>query len=228
MADLSEIEEHLTAETLAELRAAKLVPGRPVIAVDADDTLVHFVGHLSRWMQGRGFRMKLESYQLEGSMFAIGSDDPLPFEDCIQLINDFFAAETRDQQALSGAVGALNRLCEVAQVIVLTNVPRHAAAARRENLVGLGLDYPVVINSGGKGRAMAWIARKAHAPTALIDDSSSQLESVAKHAPDAWRLHFAGTDHIARLYPTCAHAHRQVHDWAACEVALRDLMDLSD
>ena len=147
MTNLAEIEDGLSSETLAELRAAGVVAGRPVIAGDVDDTLVWFVDHLSRWMAGHGFEMRLDSYQLEGSMFRQGSEHPLPFEDCIQIINDFFRAETRTQQAVPGAVEALTELAEAAQIVILTNVPRHAALARRENLDALGFPYPLVMQS---------------------------------------------------------------------------------
>lgn len=226
MADLTEIEEGLEPLTLAELRALPLTNGVPVIAVDADDTLVHFVRHLSAWMLGRGFEMRLDNYQLEGSMFPRGSQDPLPFQDCIALINAFFAEETACQEALEGGIEALAGLAPDAQIVILTNVPRHAAPARKENLEGLGLGYPQVVNSGGKGRAVAWLATRAAAPVALVDDSASQLESVARHSPQALRVHFAGTEHIRRLYPSCAHAHAQVHDWPACAAALRQLLEL--
>lgn len=226
MRDMTEIEEGLHADTLSELRAAGIESGRPLIAVDADDVLVVFVDHLSRWMETRGFRMHLESYQLEGSMFPADSDRPLPFEDCIALINDFFDEETEGQQAVPGGLAALRALEDAAQVVILTNVPRHAAAARAVNLRKLGLTYPLIINSGGKGRAMAWLAATADAQVAMVDDSVTQLESVARHVPESIRLHFAGAEHIRRLYPSCAHATEQVRDWSACGAALRRLMKL--
>ena len=226
MKDMTAIEEGLHADTLDELRAAGVERGRPLIAVDADDVLVVFVDHLSRWMETRGFRMHLESYQLEGSMFPADSDRPLPFEDCIALINDFFDEETEGQQAVPGGLAALRALEEAAQVVILTNVPRHAAAARAVNLRKLGLTYPLIINSGGKGRAMAWLAATAGAQVAMVDDSVTQLESVARHVPESVRLHFAGAEHIRRLYPECAHATEQVRDWPSCGTALRRLMKL--
>ena len=90
----------------------------------------------------------------------------------------------------------------------------------------LGLTYPLIINSGGKGRAMAWLAATAGAQVAMVDDSVTQLESVARHVPDSVRLHFAGAEHIRRLYPECAHATEQVRDWPSCGAALRRLMQL--
>ena len=224
---LAEIEKGLGPDTLAELRAAGVTAGRPVIAIDVDDTLVWFVDHLSRWMTVRGFEMRLESYQLEGSMFKTGSDIPLPFEDCIAIINDFFRAETESQEAIPGAVEAVGALSADAQVVILTNVPRHAAAARRVNLTALGFDQPLIVNSGGKGRAMAWLAARSDAPVALVDDSSMQMDSLRKRLPDAIGIHFAGAAHIARLYPDCQHATAQVHDWSGCTDALRHHLGLA-
>lgn len=225
---LAEIEEGLAPETLSQLRAVPVTPGRPLVAVDVDEVLVVFVDHLSRFIRTLGFEMRLVTYQLEGSMFPLGSDDPLPFDDCIQLINRFFRAETEAQQAIEGGAAALERLAADAQVVILTNVPRHATAARRRNLDALGIAHPLVVNSGGKGRAMAWLAAKAAAPVAFIDDSVKQIESVAKHVPGSVRVHFAWADFIDRIFPECAHATHRVRSWKAAEAALRRGLALSD
>lgn len=217
---LAEIEAGLAPETLTELRAVPVTTGRPLIAVDVDEVLVVFVEHLSRYIRTLGFEMRLVTYQLEGSMFPLGSTEPLPFDDCIALINRFFRAETEAQQAIPGGRSALERLSAEAQVVILTNVPRHATAARRRNLDALGLRYPLVVNSGGKGRAMAWLAARAEAPVAFVDDSVKQIESVAKHVPDAVRVHFAWADFIDRIFPDCPDATHRVRSWTAAEAAL--------
>lgn len=220
MSDLARIEDELPEQTLAHLRAAGIEGGRPVIAVDVDDTLVVFVEHLDRWMRGQGMRMHLDSYQLEGSMFRNGDPNPLPFSECIEVINGFFRAEARAQKANEGGREALDALSGAAQIVILTNVPRFATEDRRANLIGLGLDYPLIVNSGGKGRAMAWLAAVSASRVALVDDSTSQLESCAKHVPDSVRVHFAGAGHIHRLFPETAHATHRVRDWEACREAL--------
>lgn len=223
---MSDLEEGIAPETLEQLRAIDIVPGRPLIAVDADEVLVVFVDHLSRFLESIGYEMRLVRYQLEGSMFPKGSNDPLPFEECIGLINRFFDEKTLAQQAVPGAARTLARLAVDAQIVVLTNVPRAATEARRENLSGLGIPYPLVVNSGGKGRAMAWLAAKVAGPCAFIDDSVSQIESVAKHAPEVMRLHFAWADFIHRIYPACAHATVQVRDWSSAEAEVRAWLGL--
>lgn len=224
---MRDLDDGIPPETLAQLQAVPLESGRPLVAVDADEVLVVFVDHLSRSLETIGYEMRLVRYELEGSMFRKGSNDPLPFDECIELINWFFREKTLEQQAVPGAAETLRRLSEDAQVVVLTNVPRHATEARRENLTGLGIPYPLVVNSGGKGRAMAWLAAKAGAPAAFIDDSVNQLESVAKWAPDVVRIHFAWADFIHRIYPECAHATCQVRDWDTAEQQLRTRLGLA-
>lgn len=219
--DLAELEAGISPETLKQLRAVPIIYGRPLIAVDADEVLVHFVPHLDRYIRTLGFEMRLVTYQLEGSMFPVGSDDPLPFDACIGLINRFFEAETLNQQAVPGAVQALDRMSGWAQIVVLTNVPRHATEARRQNLTSLGIPYPLVVNSGGKGRAMAWLAAQAGAPCGFVDDSVKQVESVAKHADQTCRIHFAHADFIARIFPECAFATEQARNWNETEAILK-------
>lgn len=221
--DLTEIEAGLSPETLAQLKAVPVERGRPLIAVDVDEVLVHFVPHLDRYIQTLGYEMRLVTYQLEGSMFPIGSDDPLPFDACIGLINKFFEAETLRQEPVPGGVEALARLADWAQIVILTNVPRPATAARRQNLDALGIPYPLVVNSGGKGRAMAWLAAHTGAPCGFVDDSVKQIESVAKHAPQTCRVHYAGADFIARIFPECEFATAQARDWGRVEELLKQI-----
>ena len=226
MTEFAEIERDLAPETLQQLRAVPVVSGRPLIAVDVDEVLVVFVDHLSRWMRTIGYEMRLVSYQLEGSMFPIGSEQPLPFDECIAMIRRFFDEEVHNQQAIPGGAEALRRLSADAQVVILTNVPRHATTGRRANLNALGIPFPLVVNAGGKGRAMAWLAHHAEAPCAFVDDSVTQIESVAKWVPTAERVHFAWADFINRIFPECAHATGRERSWASTEAHLREKLGL--
>lgn len=212
--------------TLAQLRALDIRRGRPLIVVDVDDCLAVYVDHLSRFMQGIGYDLRLDAYELEGSMFRTGSDEPLPFEDCIEIIYRFFREECLHQQLMPGGAEALHSLAADAQIVILTNVPDIAGEDRRQNLAGHGIPWPVVVNTGGKGRALAWLARAAGAPAAFVDDSVRQIESVARHAPEVVRVHFAGAETVRRLHPDCAAATCQVHDWAQAEAVLREQLGL--
>jgi len=223
---LDEIERLLVPRVLEQLRAVPVERGRPLLAVDADEVLVYLADHLARWLPSVGFRMRLTQYQLEGSIFPADRDEPVPFDDCLTLIDRFFDAETLNQQPLPGAAVALERLAGAAQVVVLTNVPRRARELRRQNLAALGMGYPLVENAGGKGKALAWLAAKAAAPAAFVDDSLRQHESAARRAPEATRVHFVGASHLRRILPDSPAAHHRVEDWAECEAVLRRALGL--
>jgi hypothetical protein len=218
---LTEIEEHLDPGVLEQLRALTVEPGKPLLAVDADEVLVHLSEHMAAWLPSIGFRMHLTQYRLEGSIFPTGSDVPVPFDDCLRLIDRFFDEETLNQKPVAGAAAALERLADVAQVVVLTNVPGHAGAMRRRNLAELGMRYPLVENAGGKGKALGWLAAAARAPVAFIDDSLKQLESAARRAPEVTRIHFVGASHLRRILPESAAAHHRVEGWEECERVVR-------
>ena len=223
---LAAIEHGLDDALVERLRALPVRPGVPLLAVDADEVLVYLADHLARYLEGIGYRMQLTHYQLEGSIFPQGSDVPVPFDDCLELIDRFFDDETLNQQAVDGAAEALARLSAAAQVIILTNVPAHAGEMRRENLAALGMGYPLVVNAGGKGRALSWLRARAEAPVVFIDDSPKQHESAARRAPEVTRVHFVGASHLRRILPLSSEAHHRVEDWRACEDSVRRSLSL--
>jgi len=221
---LAEIESHLDPQVLDQLRSLTIAPGQPLLGVDADEVLVHLSDHMADWLPSIGFRMHLTQYRLEGSIFPTGSDVPVPFDDCLRLIDRFFAEETLNQKPVAGAAEALERLSAEAQVVVLTNVPRHARQLRRQNLAELRMGYPLVENAGGKGKALGWLAAAMQAPVAFIDDSLKQHESAARRAPGVTRIHFVGASHLRQILPESPAAHHRVEGWAECETVVRECL----
>lgn len=207
----------LPREVRDDLEAAGVVPGRPLVAIDCDEVIVEFAGHLARWLGSVGYEMRLEAYRLEGAIFPAGGSVPVEFDAALRLIDAFFEEETIRQTPLPGAVEAIGRIAAAAQVVILTNIPRHAREARIGNLQAMGIAAPVIANSGGKGRALAWLADRAAAPSVFIDDSAQQIASAAKHAPGVGRVYFAGSPYIAAVLPHSAEAHARVDGWETCE-----------
>ncbi|MEM6488491.1 MAG: hypothetical protein AAF677_09545 [Pseudomonadota bacterium] len=219
-------EIQLQRETVADIEAAGVRRGRPLLVVDTDEVIVHFAGHLASWLNGVGYEMRLTQYQLEGAIYPTGEATPVSFEAALTLIDAFFAEETEHQRPIDGAIEAIARLSREAQVVVLTNVPRQALAARRANLRGLGVEAPVVANLGGKGRALRLLADAAAAPAVFVDDSPGQIASAAKHARGVTRLHFQGSPYLRRVMPEAPDAHASPGDWAACEAMVRRGLEL--
>ena len=61
--------------------------------------------------------------------------------------------------------------------------------------------------------ARAIITRYGATRTAFVDDLPLHHASVAKHAPDVWRLHMVAEPRLAPAVPTAEHAHARIDDW---------------
>ncbi|MEM8791521.1 MAG: hypothetical protein AAGE80_07875 [Pseudomonadota bacterium] len=213
-------------EVLEQLEAVQVAPGRPLLAVDADEVLVLLAAHLKRFLKQNNIDLRLTEYRLEGTMFPNGAKHPLPFDESLRWLDRFFEDEVLRQEALPHAREVLERLSSDIQVMVLTNVPRHGREKRIENLKNLGIPYPLVENSGGKGLPLAWLRDQAEAPVIFVDDSPNQIRSAEKYAPEVTRIHFAGAEYVDRLIPECEAASFRVTGWLECERVIREVLTL--
>ena len=69
-----------------------------------------------------------------------------------------------------------------ADIVVLTNAPDHAREPRARWLVRHGMDYPLIINEGPKGEAVASLTGRTARPAAFVDDLLHNLDSAAERA----------------------------------------------
>ena len=123
------------------------------------------------------------------------------------------------QTLVPGALEALGRIGEVADIVILTNLGDEAHPWRVAQLAAHGIPHEVVCNQGGKGvPARAIIERLGAGATAFVDDLPVHHASVAKHAPEVWRLHMVAEPRLAPAVPPAAHAHARIDDWpTACD-----------
>ncbi|HMI19979.1 MAG TPA: HAD family hydrolase, partial [Sphingomonas sp.] len=120
-----------------------------------------------------------------------------------------------DRQTLvPGAGEALERIAEVADIVILTNLQDWCHAGRAAQLDALGIRHRVVCNQGGKGRPVARLAAEHGSNvTVFVDDLETHLTSVAHHAPDVFRLHMIAEPSIAPTIPAAPHAQARIDDW---------------
>jgi hypothetical protein len=143
---------------------------------------------------------------------------PLERELVWEMLIAFFDTEMARQTPISGAVEALHRLAQIADIEVLTNIGERHHQLRIEQLASHGLHLPVHWNHGGKGRKLANILAERQPSCALfIDDLGEHHASVARHAPGVWRLHMVGEPEIAGDIPVADKAHARIDDWASAE-----------
>lgn len=197
---------------------------KPLLISDCDEVLLHMIVPFRDWLEeahhihfdlvhgdwGEALRHKHDGTVVErGRVW--------------DLLNGFFDTEMHRQQAIDGAVDAINRLNEVADVVILTNLLDHRAGPRAAQLKAVGISAPVFTNQGGKGEALGRILDEYKPSVAVfVDDLGHQHDSVGELFPDVWRLHFVGEPLLwERVKPSKA-AHARLDRWADAEHWIRE------
>ena len=81
-------------------------------------------------------------------------------------------------------------------------------------LDALGIRHRVMCNQGGKGTPVTRLLDEYRPRVAVfVDDLAVHHESVAKHAPDVWRLHMIAEPRVAAHTPPAPHAHVRIDRW---------------
>jgi hypothetical protein len=197
---------------------------RPLLISDCDEVLLHMIVPFRDWLSeahhidfdlvhgdwGEALRHKHDGTVVErGQVW--------------DLLNGFFDTEMGRQQAIDGAVDAINRLREHADVVILTNLLDHRAAPRMAQLQAVGIDAPVYTNQGGKGEALGRILEEYRPSVAVfVDDLGHQHDSVGEHHPHVWRLHFVGEPLLWERVSSSKGAHARLDRWADAEVWIRE------
>ena len=186
---------------------------RPLLISDCDEVLLHMVAHFADWLEGaHDVRFDIESGDFASALTRGGQ--PVASEEVWPLLTEFFRGEMHRQTLVPGALEALGRIGEVADIVILTNLGDEAHPWRVAQLATHGIVHEVVCNRGGKGiPARAIIDRLGAGTTVFVDDLPVHHASVAKHAPNVWRLHMVAEPRLAPAVPPAEHAHARIDDW---------------
>ncbi len=189
--------------------------GRPLLITDCDEVLLHMVAHFQEWLdQVHAIDFAFETGDFAGALTHHDGGSPVAEESVWPLLTVFFRGEMHRQTLVPGALEALGRIGELADIVILTNLGEEAHGWRVEQLAAHGIAHDIVCNQGGKGApARAIIDRRAAARSVFVDDLPVHHASVAKHAPDTWRLHMVAEPRLAPAVPRAEHAHARIDDW---------------
>ena len=125
---------------------------RPLLVTDCDEVLLHMVAHFAEWLEER----HALSFCLESPGFADAVRDragePISPDRVWPLLDSFFEGEMHRQNVVPGAVEALGRIGEIADIVILTNIGDEYQAGRVEQLDRFGIRHRVLCNRGGKGQ----------------------------------------------------------------------------
>ena len=190
--------------------------GRPLLISDCDEVILHFVTHIAEWVdEAAGLHFALDSPGFAG---ALQTKDGLvvPQERVWPLLDLFFEREMHRQNLVAGALEALRTIGEEAEIVVLTNIGDQHEAGRVEQLARFDIRHRVLCNRGGKGRPVVELVEEMKpSATVFVDDLAVHHQSVAKHAPNVWRLHMVAEPRLAAHTPPAPEAHARIDDWDA-------------
>jgi hypothetical protein len=188
---------------------------RPLLITDCDEVLLHMVSHFAEWLDAEhGVRFEMETGRFTDAMTVVETGEPLALDQAWILLDAFFRSEMHRQTLVPGAVEALGRIGEVADIVILTNLGNEAHPWRVDQLARHGIRHDVICNSGGKGTPVKDIIKKKRpSRAAFVDDLPMHHASVARHAPEVWRLHMIAEPRVASAVPKAEYAHARIDDW---------------
>ena len=201
----------------------RLTPGRPLLIVDADEVLLLFVAGLDRYLAPRGLHLDLRSFRLHGNIKRHSDGFVVPNDEVTALLNDY-RATLADLEDVPGAADALKSLATDMDIVVFSNVNPSQALHREQNLKAVGMDYPLISNSGLKGEGVRLLTEKSGRPSFFVDDIPQHHEAVAAAAPHVTRIHLIGDERLRPLLPPSPHADYRADDWASAESFIRETM----
>jgi len=189
-----------------------IAPDRPLIVVDVDEVLALFYQGFGRFIAGHGYELRSDKFALFSNIFQPGASEHLEIEAGRALFDEFFRSGSELIDPAPGAAESLAALSRAASVVILTNAPEHGRQERSRWLKRHDMDYPMIINEGPKGPAIAAMANQTRATAVFIDDIVSHLDSCAQAAPRVKRFQTVA-DPILRPLAPSKPEHPRIDGW---------------
>ena len=194
--------------------AVAIDPHKPLLIVDVDEVLALFMHGFGRFVGERGYEMRVDKFALFQNIYRHGESEHVDLESGRTLFDDFFRFGCEDIDPAPEAAHSLRKLAQAGvTVVILTNAPPHARAPRARWLAKHGMDYPLLINQGPKGAAIAALAARTTGPVAFVDDLLGNLDSAAQAAPDVRRFQLVADARLRGFAPSSPDRHRRIDHW---------------
>lgn len=174
---------------------------RPLLVLDVDDVLLHFVGPLVRYMETQGARLQLSSFRLFGNVFDIGTGTAIDNMGVSALLDGFFGAQGEWQTPVDGALETVAEIAGQAEVLLLTAMPHRHRDTRRILLDRIGLPYPLLTTELPKGPAIRHLRGKTGRPVAFVDDMPRNLVSARREVADSHLFHLIADNSLRAIAP---------------------------
>ena len=189
---------------------------RPLLITDCDEVLLHMVAPFRDWLdEAHDIHFAMEQADFGGALTRRADRSTVEPEHIWPLLDKFFTTEMHRQTLVPHAARALATIAALADIVVLTNLTDEFHGSRVAQLDAVGIRHRVQCNQGGKGRPVAdLVAEYQPSVTVFVDDLPDHHTSVARHAPQVWRLHMVAEPKVAIHRPKAPQAHARIDDWA--------------
>lgn len=207
----------LDPQTLLQIdamsRDSRFADDRPLLVLDVDDVLLHFVGPLVRYMESQGARLELSTFRLFGNVFDVKTGTAIDNEGVSGLLNGFFDAQADWQTPVDGAINAVSSIAGQAEVVLLTAMPHRHRDTRRILLDRIGLPFPLLTTEMPKGPAIRRLRGETGRAVAFVDDMAHNLVSARQEVADAHLFHLMADNSLRSLAPPPPPDVAIVMDW---------------
>jgi hypothetical protein len=200
--------------TQQQLETLHINPNAPLVICDVDEVVVHFTRAFESYLAVDKLYLDPASFALSGNIKVIGSEESIPQDQMMDIIDRFFVDRTEHLDPIDGAIDSLLELSANASVVMLTNLPHHARDKRIRNLQNLGLTFPCITNSGPKGPAISHLAAQTSGPVVFIDDSPGFISSCRDHAAHVHMIHFLHDERFAKHLEPFDFVSMTANSWA--------------
>jgi hypothetical protein len=214
----------ISEPTRIQLATLKIAPNRPLVICDVDDVVVDFIACFDEFLHGQEMRLRPTPKFFHGEIITIDRETYVGEQATMSLIDEFFATRTSIMRPVANAIDSITEISAHAEIVFLTNLPHSAGDQRRENMVNLGLPFPVITNSGPKGPAIDHIAKQTSGPVIFIDDSPFFITSAHEHAPHVKLIHFLHHEAFAVHAPVLDFVSLRAHSWQEAKPHVLELI----
>ena len=187
---------------------------RPLIICDVDEVILHMILHLEDYLHARDLMFLNHEYRLTGNIGDRKDGTLVSADEVRKHLLTFFEEICHRQEMVPGANSALTHLAKEWDIVLLTNLPGMQNKPIREKLLAeMGIPFPVVVNSGPKGGAVAALAAGRATPVVFIDDSPGNHTSVQATYPAAVQIQFIADQRFLETASQTSHIDLLTGDW---------------
>ena len=209
---LRQIEMLRQIETLGQIETLAQ-DDRPLLVLDVDDVLLHFVGPLLRYFERNGCVLRLQTFRLFGNVFDIETGAAVENEKVSALLDGFFGAQTEWQTPVEDATRTVADIARKAEVVLLTAMPHRHRDTRRTFLDRIGLTYPLLTTQMAKGPAIRHLRGESGRAVAFVDDMPHNLASAREAVGEAHLVHLIADNSLRPLLPELPPGTAVAMDW---------------